>query len=102
MRAEQADHRLEHAGQAAGHPQQASPPATQAVPALSGHRVRDEFCLDDFYKLLQEHSKLKKNQMRDISEKRSFGSNQKVPRNHFKFTFKLDTVPECLNDAWYY
>ena len=71
--AEQAGRPLEHAAQAAGHPQQASPPAAQAVPALSGHRVRDEFCLFDFYKLLQEQSKTKENQMRDLSEKRSFG-----------------------------
>ena len=46
--AEQAGRPLEHAEQSDDHPQQASPPAEQAVPALSGHRVRNEFCLNDF------------------------------------------------------
>ena len=71
--AEQAGRHLEQAAQATGHHQQASPLAAQAVPAPSPHQVRDEFCLDDFYQLLQEQSKLKENQMRDLSEKRSFG-----------------------------
>ena len=60
---------LEHAVQ---HQVSPPPPAAQAAHARH-HQVRDEFCLDDYYKLLQEQSKSKEKEMRDLSEKRSFG-----------------------------
>ena len=52
--------------------QVAPPPAVQAAHARH-HQVRDDFCVHDYYKLLQEQSKSKEQEMRDLSEKRSFG-----------------------------
>ena len=60
---------LDHAVQ---HHQVSPPPVAQAAHARP-HQVRDEFCLDDYYKLLQEQSRSTDKQMRDLSEKRSFG-----------------------------
>ena len=70
--AEHAGRPQEPAAQPGYHHQQVYPTAAaQAAPVRQ--QVRDEFCLDDFYKILQEQSKSKENQMRDLSEKRSFG-----------------------------
>ena len=70
---------LDHAVQ---HHQVYPPPVAQADHARP-HQVRDEFCLDDYYKLLQEQSRSKVKQMRDLSEKRSFGFKQSSAKKPF-------------------
>ena len=72
---------LEHAVQQ----HQVSPLAAQSAHSRP-QQVRDEFCLDYYYKLLQEQNRSKEKQMRDFSEKRSFGfklNSSKKPFHYF-------------------
>ena len=73
--AEQERHQPSPSGQPQEHAlqHQVSPlPLTEQPAHARTHQVRDEFCLDDYYKLVQEQSRVKEKEMRDLSEKRSF------------------------------
>ena len=72
----------EPAEQAGSHHQQVCPAAAAQVVPVS-HQVRDEFCLDDFYKILQEQTKPKENQTRDLSEKSMFGFKRDCAKKPF-------------------